>query len=133
VLYYHSKIGIKQLKLQQTVWGVCSGRMLIVFNLFRTGCNSGVKIVFLFKLLVMDKKKLKEELHQYIDKLEDETALSMLHEATVEYEKTGEKDIVEDLTPEQQARLKESLEQLNSGQWKSHEEVMKEARTWLRK
>src|SRR4051812_5419825 len=114
---------------------VCNGRqrVLIVFNLFRPGCNSGVKIVFLFKLLVMDKKKLKEELHQYIDKLEDETALSMLHEATVEYEKAGQKDIVEDLTPEQQARLKESLEQLNNGQWKSQEEVMKESRTWLRK
>ncbi|MFL5745984.1 MAG: hypothetical protein ACJ751_15025 [Niastella sp.] len=81
----------------------------------------------------MDKKKLKEELHQYIDKLEDETALSMLHEATVEYEKAGQKDIVEDLTLEQEARLKESLEQLNNGQWKSHEEVMKESRTWLRK
>jgi len=107
--------------------------MLIVFNLFRPDCNSGVKIVFLFKLLVMDKKKLKEELHQYIDKLEDETALSMLHEATVEYEKAGQKDIVEDLTLEQEARLKESLEQLNNGQWKSHEEVMKESRTWLRK
>jgi predicted nucleic acid-binding protein len=107
--------------------------MLIVLNLFRPGCNSGVKIVFLFKLLVMDKKKLKEELHQYIDKLEDETALSMLHEATVEYEKAGQKDILDELTPEQQARLKESLEQLNNDQWKSHEEVMKEAKTWLGK
>ena len=81
----------------------------------------------------MDKKKLKEELHQYIDKLEDETALSMLHEATVAYETAGQKGTEDELTPEQQARLKESLEQLNSGQWKSNEEVMKEARTWLRK
>ena len=81
----------------------------------------------------MDKKKLKEELHQYIDKLEDETALSMLHEAAVGYETVSQKDTDDELTPEQQARLKESLEQLNNGQWKSNEEVMKEARTWLRK
>lgn len=40
----------------------------------------------------MDKKKLKEELHQYIDNLEDETTLYMLHEATVEY-KIAEKKI----------------------------------------
>ena len=81
----------------------------------------------------MDKKKLKEELHQYIDNLEDETALNMLHEATVDYETYKGKDILDELTPEQRARLKESLDQLNNGQWKSHEEVMKEARTWLRK
>jgi hypothetical protein len=81
----------------------------------------------------MDKKKLKEELHQYIDNLEDETALSMLHEAAVAYETAGEKGIIDELTPQQQERLKESLEQLNNGQWKVHDEVMKEARTWLRK
>jgi hypothetical protein len=81
----------------------------------------------------MDKKKLKEKLHQYIDNLEDESALQMLHEAAVAYEKAGEKDTVEELTPDQLERMKESLHQLNNGQWKSHEEVMKEARTWLRK
>jgi hypothetical protein len=80
----------------------------------------------------MDKKKLKEKLHQYIDNLEDENALQMLHEAAVTYEKAGSKDAEDELTPEQEERLKESLRQLNNGQWKSHEEVMKEARTWLR-
>jgi hypothetical protein len=81
----------------------------------------------------MDKKKLKEKLHQYIDNLEDEAALNMLHEATVDYETFKDKDIIDELTPEQQERLKESLDQLNNGQWKSHEDVMKEAKTWLRK
>lgn len=32
----------------------------------------------------MDKKKLKEKLHEYIDNLEDENALQMLHEAVWE-------------------------------------------------
>jgi hypothetical protein len=80
----------------------------------------------------MDKKKLKEKLHQYIDNLEDETALNMLHEAAVEYEKAG-KEAEDDLTPEQRERLKDSLQQLNNGQWKSHDEVMKLSRTWLQK
>lgn len=81
----------------------------------------------------MDKKKLKESLHQYIDNLEDETKLYMLHEATVEYKKAERKDLADELTPEQLERLKESLQQLDNGQWKSHEEVSKLARTWLQK
>jgi hypothetical protein len=81
----------------------------------------------------MDKKKLKEKLHQYIDNLEDEAALQMLHEATVEYEKAEKRDIANDLTPEQHERLKESLSQLDNGQWKSNDEVMKLSREWLRK
>jgi hypothetical protein len=107
--------------------------MLIIFNLFGSGSNSGVKIVFLFKLLVMDKKKLKEELHQYIDKLEDETALSMLHEATVEYEKTDQKDILDELTPEQLARLQESIKQANEGKTFSHDEALKRIEAWRSK
>jgi hypothetical protein len=81
----------------------------------------------------MDKEKLKEKLHEYINNLEDVNALQMLHEAVVAYEKAGESNIEDELTPEQEERLKESLLQLNNGQWKSHEDVMKEARTWLRK
>lgn len=81
----------------------------------------------------MDKEKLKEKLHEYINNLEDINALQMLHEAVVAYEKTGESSVYDELTPEQEERLQESLRQLNNGQWKSHEDVMKESRTWLRK
>ena len=81
----------------------------------------------------MDKQKLKEELHQYIDNLEDETTLNMLHEATIEYQRADRKDIIDELTPEQLERLNESLEQLKNGQTISHEEAMKRARTWLQK
>jgi hypothetical protein len=73
----------------------------------------------------MDKKKLKEELHQYIDNLEDERALQMLHEASVEYEKAGKRDILDELTPEQLARLQESIKQAEEGKTISHEEAMK--------
>ena len=81
----------------------------------------------------MDKKKLKEELHQYIDKLEDETALQMLHEAAVAYKTAGEKDIMDELTPEQQARLEESIKQADEGKTFSHEEALKRIEAWRSK
>jgi predicted transcriptional regulator len=81
----------------------------------------------------MDKKKLKEELHQYIDNLEDETALQMLHEAAVAYEKAGEKDILDELSPEQLKRLEESIKQANEGKTISHEEAMKQIAAWRSK
>ena len=81
----------------------------------------------------MDKQKLKEKLHEYIDKLEDEQELYMLHEATVEYRKAGNKDITDELTPEQLERLKESIKQADEGKTIPHEEAMKLAGTWLRK
>jgi len=81
----------------------------------------------------MDKKKLKEELHQYIDNLEDETALNMLHEATVDYETYKGKDILDELTPEQRARLQESIKQVEEGKTISHEEAMKQIASWRSK
>ena len=79
----------------------------------------------------MDKELLKKKLHEQIDAMDDELALQMLHEAAVEYSK--EKDTPGDLTPEQLKGLQESIQQLENGQWKSHEEVMKLSKTWLRK
>jgi hypothetical protein len=43
------------------------------------------------------------------------------------------KDIAGKLAPEQLERLTESLKQLDNGQWKPNEEVMRLARTWLKK
>lgn len=81
----------------------------------------------------MDKKKLKEKLHQYIDNLEDEMALNMLHEATVEYGKADQKDIVDELTPEQFTRLQESIKLADEGKTISHEEAMKRISAWRSK
>ena len=81
----------------------------------------------------MDKKKLKEKLHQYIDNLEDETALNMLHDATVDYETFKDKDILDELTPEQLARLQESIKQVEEGKTISHEEAMKRIAAWRSK
>jgi HPt (histidine-containing phosphotransfer) domain-containing protein len=46
-------------------------------------------------------------------------------------EKAGES--LDYLTPEQLKRLEESIQQLGNGQWKSHDEVMKLAKSWLQK
>ncbi|THU40699.1 hypothetical protein FAM09_00870 [Niastella caeni] len=81
----------------------------------------------------MDKKKLKEKLHQYIDNLEDEASLQMLHEAAVEYERLGGKDILDDLNPDQLARLQESIKQADEGKTISHEEAMKRIASWRSK
>lgn len=81
----------------------------------------------------MDKQKLKEKLHQYIDNLEDENALNMLHEAAVEYKRLEGKDIVDELTPDQLARLQESIKQADEGKTISHEDAMKRIASWRSK
>ena len=78
----------------------------------------------------MDKKKLKEKLHQCIDNLEDEGALQMLYKAAVEYEKAGKSDIVDEVKPEQRKRLEESIIQLDEGKSTSHDDAMKRIAAW---
>jgi predicted transcriptional regulator len=78
----------------------------------------------------MDKKKLKEKLHQIIDNLEDEKALQKLHEAAVEYEKAGNRDIVDELKPEQRKRLEEPIKQADEGKTTPDEEAMKRIAAW---
>lgn len=75
----------------------------------------------------MDKKKLKEKLHQYIDNLEDETALQELHEAAAAYEKVQKRDIV---APEQLKRSDESIQQADEGKTIAHDETMKRIAAW---
>lgn len=67
----------------------------------------------------MDKKKIKEKLHQYIDNLEDEAALQMLLESAVEYGKADKKNIQE-----------ESIKQVDEGKTVSHEEAVKRIAEW---
>jgi hypothetical protein len=81
----------------------------------------------------MDKEKLKEKLHEYINNIEDVNALQMLHEAVVEYERLGEKDILDELTPDQLNRLQESIKQADEGKTISHEEALKRIAPWRSK
>ena len=74
---------------------------------------------------------LKEKIHEQIDQLNDETALQMLQEAVAIYSSSSQKDILDELSPEQRQRLEESIRQANEGKILSNEEVMQKAREWL--
>ncbi len=77
--------------------------------------------------------KVKAKIYQQIDKIEDETALQMLQEASAVYSTTSQKDIIDELAPEQQQRLKDSILQANDGKTISNEEVQQKAKEWLSK
>ena len=76
----------------------------------------------------MDKEKLKESLHKYIDEMEDEAALQQLHAATVVFGLFELDDNVDDLTPEQLKLLDISIKQADEGKTIPHEEVMRQIR-----
>ena len=78
----------------------------------------------------MDKDLLKKKLHEQIDALDNERALPVPNETTVQY--SNAEYLHDNLTQGQLKGLQESIHQLENGQWKSHEEVMKLA-TWLQK
>ena len=82
----------------------------------------------------MSKEKVKKELHELIDNMEDEEMLSMVKEDIVAYQKSGTGfDDLSDLTAEEKADL-ESL--ANEGPEKdtvSFEDYKKEMKQWLSK
>ena len=78
-------------------------------------------------------EKLKAKIYQQVKKLEDETALQLLEEAAAAYSTTSKKDIVDELTAEQQLRLEESIQQAKDGKTISNDEVKQKAKEWLSK
>jgi hypothetical protein len=68
----------------------------------------------------MDKKKLKEELPEDFDPLEQE-----------DEDDDREYDILDELTPEQLARLQESIKQADEGKTMPHEMAMELMKAWL--
>jgi predicted transcriptional regulator len=75
----------------------------------------------------MEKAILKERLHKLIDAEEDELKLESIFQTL----KGSERDILDDLTPEQRQRLNESLEQARRGEVIPHEVVKAEIEAWL--
>lgn len=78
-------------------------------------------------------EQLKKELHQYIDSIEDEKTLMMVHEDLVEYLKKGkvEENEEEDyLTEEQEKQLDEAIRQADAGEFVSEEEYIKATARW---
>ncbi len=79
----------------------------------------------------MDKTRIKKQLHNYIDMIEDESQLEMLNEAAETYAIKKKTDILDLLTGEQLERLEQAIQQVDEGKIISHEEVIKISRQWL--
>ncbi|MEP6951470.1 MAG: hypothetical protein ABI863_19425 [Ginsengibacter sp.] len=79
----------------------------------------------------MAKSEIKKQLHAYIDMIDDESQLEMLHDAAESYATKKHPDILDSLTPEQLLRLAESIKQADEGKRTSHEDVLKISKQWL--
>ena len=80
-------------------------------------------------------KDLKKELHEYIDRIDDEETLWMVHEDVVEYmkkEKT-EEQVDDYLTEKQQKQLDEAIRQADAGEFVTEEEYLKATARWRTK
>lgn len=80
-----------------------------------------------------DINKMKSTIHEKVEKLNDETLLQMVEEAVTVYGTSPSRDILDELTPEQQQRLQDSIQQTETGQIIPNEEVKKIAKQWLSK
>jgi predicted transcriptional regulator len=76
-------------------------------------------------------EEIKKELHEYIDNIEDEETLWMVHEEVVEYlKKEKEADQEEDLTEEEISEIKIGLEQIKNGETVDWNEYLKATSRW---
>jgi hypothetical protein len=82
----------------------------------------------------MSKEKLKKELHELIDKIENEAMLSMVKEDIVGYQKAETRfDDLSDLTPEERADLEELANEPPEKDAVSFVDYKKEMKQWLSK
>ena len=82
----------------------------------------------------MSKEKLKKELHELIDNMEDEEMLGVVKEDIVAYQKAGTGfDDLSDLTPEERAELEELANEAPDKDSISFEDYKSEMKQWLSK
>jgi predicted transcriptional regulator len=77
----------------------------------------------------MEKKELKETIHEIVEKMDDELGLQMVYETAVEY--ATQKD--DNLSEEQWQELQTALEEVKQGRYSTHEEVMQRIKEWRTK
>lgn len=78
-------------------------------------------------------QKLKTTIYEKVDELNNESVLQMVEEAVTAYSSPSQKDILDELTPEQLQRLQQSISQSKSGETISNEYVKQKAKEWLSK
>lgn len=76
--------------------------------------------------------QLKKELHEYIDGIDDEESLWVLHEDVVEYLKKekGKREDEDYLTEDQENQLDEAIRQADAGEFVSEGEYLKATARW---
>ena len=81
-------------------------------------------------------KEIKKELHEYIDSIDDEETLWMVHEDVVEY-LTKKKETVleaeESLTAGEISEINKGLEQIENGETVDWDEYLKATSKWQTK
>jgi len=80
-----------------------------------------------------EKKKLKSSIYKKVDELDNEIFLQMVEEAVTVYSSPSQKDILDELTPEQKQRLQESVKQADEGKTIPDNDVRQKAKEWLSK
>ena len=78
-----------------------------------------------------DINKIKTTIYEKVEKLNDETLLQLVEEAVTAYGTSPSKDILDQLTPEQQQRLQDSIRQADTGQTIPNDEVKQITKEWL--
>ncbi len=89
------------------------------------------KLCNFIKNYIISSTNIKKQLHNYIDLINDESALELLNEAAEAYA-MKQPDILDILSDEQRERLKESQKQLTEGKGIPNEEAIKKSREWLK-
>ena len=80
------------------------------------------------------KEKLKKKLHQLIENIDDEALLKTLNEDIVPYiikKHSAKASEFDDLTPEQQKKLKKAIAEADRGQTISQREFKKALAHWI--
>ncbi len=80
-------------------------------------------------------EEIKKELHEYIDSIDDEKTLMMVHEDIASYLKkySTEEESEDELTEEQEKQLDEAIRQADAGEFVSEQEYLKATARWRTK
>ena len=79
----------------------------------------------------MISSKIKKQILHYVDLIEDEFHLQMLHDLSAAYANKNPMEIIEYLPPDQLERLEKSVRQSKIGNTLAHKEVKQISKQWL--
>lgn len=90
-----------------------------------------ILFLILSKINPMISSKIKKQILHYVNLIEDEFHLQMLHDLSAAYANKNPMDIIEYLPPDQLERLEKSVRQSKIGNTLAHEEVKQISKQWL--